>query len=109
VDRAAIPSIVGSGVTVWGEDPLPAVPLPPLRRLDVAKAFHGLWGAVVLSALAYPVLPGATRYAMDALKRSVHNCHVVRIDALENASADATYGSRAGNGVLLITLRHGRR
>ena len=32
VDRAAIPSIVGSGVTVWGEELLTHVPLPPIRQ-----------------------------------------------------------------------------
>lgn len=75
VDRVAIPSIVASGVVLWGEDLLPAVPLPPIRRLDVAKAFFGLFSQVIFSAAAYPLLPRATKYAMDALKRSVHNCH----------------------------------
>ncbi len=75
VDRVAIPSIVASGVTVWGEDLLAQVPLPPIRRLDVVKAFFGLFNQVLFSAVVYPALPGATRYAMDALKRSVHNCY----------------------------------
>jgi hypothetical protein len=75
VDRVAIPSIVASGVTVSGEDLLPHVPLPPIRRLDVAKAFFSLFNQVLFSAAVYPVLPGATRYAMDTLKRSVHSCY----------------------------------
>ena len=75
VDRVAIPSIVASGVTVWGEDLLAQVLLPPIRRLDVVKAFFGLFNQVLFSAFVYPALPGATKYAMDALKRSVHNCY----------------------------------
>ncbi len=73
VDRGAIPSIVGSAAVVWGDE-LDGVPLPPIRRLDVAKAFLGLFNQVLFSAAVYSLLPGATRYAMDALKRSVHNC-----------------------------------
>jgi predicted nucleotidyltransferase len=75
VDRVAIPSIVASGVTVWGEALLAHVPLPPIRRIDVVKAFFGLFNQALFTALVYPLLPGATRYAMDALKRSVHNCY----------------------------------
>jgi hypothetical protein len=74
VDRVVIPSIVGSAVTVWGEDLLPHVPLLAIRRFDVLKAFHGLFGVVILVVAVYPALPDATKYAMDALKRSVHNC-----------------------------------
>ena len=43
VDRIAIRSIVSSGITVWGEDLLARVALLPIRRLDVAKAFFGLF------------------------------------------------------------------
>jgi hypothetical protein len=75
VDRVAVPSIVASGVVLWGEDLLPAVPLPPIRRVDVAKAFFGLFSQALFSAATYRLLPDATRYAMDALKRSVHNCY----------------------------------
>lgn len=75
VDRVATPSIVTSGVTVWGEHLLDAVPLPPIRRLDVAKAFFGLFNTVLLSAAMFVILPQATKYAMDALKRSIHNCY----------------------------------
>ncbi|HEX3746880.1 MAG TPA: nucleotidyltransferase domain-containing protein [Bryobacteraceae bacterium] len=75
VDRVAIPSIVGSGVTIWGEDLLPQVPLPPIRRLDVAKAFFSFFNMVLFTVTAYPLVPGATKYAMEALKRSIHNCY----------------------------------
>ena len=32
VDRVAIPSILASGITIWGEDLLPHVRLPLIRR-----------------------------------------------------------------------------
>jgi len=74
VDRIVLPSIMGSAVTVWGEDLLPRVPLLAIRRLDVFKALHGLLGTAALTLAVYPVLPDATKYAMAALKRSVHSC-----------------------------------
>src|SRR5205814_5046053 len=61
-------------VTVWGEELLPHIPQPPIRRFDVLKAFHGLFAQVLLSLAVFPLLPNATKYAMGALKRSVHNC-----------------------------------
>ena len=75
VDRVAIPSIVGSGVTIWGEDLLTQVPLLPIRRLDVAKAFFSFFNQLLFAAVAYPFTPGATKYAMETLKRSIHNCY----------------------------------
>lgn len=75
VDRIAIPSIVGSARTVWGEDLLSQIALPPVRRMDVAKAFFGLVNQILLVGAVYPLLPDATRHAMDALKRSVHSCY----------------------------------
>ena len=75
VDRVAIPSIIGSGVTIWGEDLLREVPLLPIRRLDVAKALFSFLNQVLFTLVAYPLLPGATKYAMEALKRSIHNCY----------------------------------
>jgi predicted nucleotidyltransferase len=74
VDRVVIPSIVASAVTVWGEELLGHIPLPPIRRFDVFKSFFGLFGQVLTSAALFPMLPGATKYAMGALKRSVHHC-----------------------------------
>jgi predicted nucleotidyltransferase len=75
VDRAAIPSIVASGRTAWGEHLLDEVPLPPIRRIDVAKAFFSSFNHSLFCVAIYPVVPGATKYAMDALKRSLHNCY----------------------------------
>jgi hypothetical protein len=43
--------------------------------MDTAKAFFSLFNQVLFCAAAYPLLPTATKYAMDALKRSVHNCY----------------------------------
>jgi predicted nucleotidyltransferase len=75
-DRITIPSIVGSGITMWGEELLSQVPIPPIRRRDVAKAWFGLFNQALVAAAVYPLLPEATRYAMEALKRSVHGCYV---------------------------------
>ena len=74
VDRVVIPSIVTSAVTVWGEELLSQIPMASIRRFDVFKAFFGLCGQALLSAAVFPVLPGATKYAMGVLKRSLHNC-----------------------------------
>ena len=74
VDRVVIPSIVTSAVTVWGEDLLSQIPMSPIRRFDVFKAFHGLFCQALLSIAVFAVLPGATKYAMGVLKRSLHNC-----------------------------------
>ncbi|MDQ3820111.1 MAG: nucleotidyltransferase domain-containing protein [Acidobacteriota bacterium] len=75
VDREVIPSIVTSAVTVSGEDLLTQIPMPPIRRFDVLKAFHGFLSQALLSMTVFPVLPNATKYAMGTLKRSLHNCY----------------------------------
>lgn len=75
VDRIAVPSILGSGVTLWGENLLTQVPLPPIRRMDVGKSFFGLFNQLLFVLAVYPLFPGATRYALDILKRSVHSCY----------------------------------
>jgi hypothetical protein len=74
VDRIVLASIVSSGITVWGEELLPFVPVAPIRRSDVFKAFFGLFSQALLILTVYPLMPGGTRYAMGALKRSIHNC-----------------------------------
>ena len=74
VDRIVFASIVGSAVTVWGEDVLPRVRAPFVRRLDVFKALFAFSSQVLLSAVTFPVLPDATKYAMGALKHSLHSC-----------------------------------
>jgi predicted nucleotidyltransferase len=75
VDRIVILGILSSAVTVWGEELLAHIPLLPIRRLDIFKAFFGIFCQVAASATLYPLLPGATRYAMAALKHSVHSCY----------------------------------
>jgi len=75
VDRVAIPSILASGLTIWGEHLLPQVPFPPIRRFDVAKAFFSLFNQALFATVAYPLLSAGTRCAMDTLKRSIHNCY----------------------------------
>jgi hypothetical protein len=74
VDRIIFASIVASAVTVWGEDLLPRVPVPSVRRFDILKAMFALSSQVVLSAATFPALPDATKYAMGALKHSLHSC-----------------------------------
>jgi len=75
VDRIVLASVIVSAKTVWGEELLPLVTLPPVRRLDVFKSLFGLAGMMMLSAGAFPVLQNATRYAMGALKHSLHSCY----------------------------------
>ena len=75
VDRIVFASIVASSVTVWGEDLLPQVAVSPVRRLDVFKVFFGFSGQVLFCAATFPALPDATKYAMGALKHSLHSCY----------------------------------
>jgi hypothetical protein len=75
VDRIIFASIVASAVTVWGENLLPAVSAPPVRRLDVFKALFGFSSQVLLSAVTFPVLHDATKYSIGALKHSLHSCY----------------------------------
>ena len=74
VDRIVFASIVASAVTVWGEDLLPRVAVPSIRRLDVFKALFGFFGQVLASAVTFPALHDATKYAMGTLKHSLHSC-----------------------------------
>lgn len=77
VDRIVLANILASAITISGEDLLPHVPVKPIRRVDVFKAWFGLFGQVLLSAAFFPLTPSATEYAAAALKRSVHNCFFV--------------------------------
>jgi predicted nucleotidyltransferase len=74
VDRIVLAGFIASAVTVWGEDLLPLVRLPSVRRLDVFKAMFSFSSQVVLSVMTFPVLPDSTKYAMGALKHSLHSC-----------------------------------
>jgi predicted nucleotidyltransferase len=74
VDRILFASIVASAVTVWGEDLLHQVRVPSVRRLDIFKALFAFSCQVILSVMTFPALPDATKYAMGALKHSLHSC-----------------------------------
>jgi Nucleotidyltransferase domain len=74
VDRIVFAGIIASGVTVRGEDLLPHIPVAPIRRLDVFKALFTCCGGVLLGVGTFLVLPDATKYAMGALKHSLHSC-----------------------------------
>jgi Nucleotidyltransferase domain len=75
VDRIVFSTVTASLVTVWGEDLRPLVRPPRVRRLDVFKACFVFINQVLSSLAAYPLLPDATRYAMGALKHSLHSCY----------------------------------
>ena len=75
VDRIVFASIIASAVTVWGEDLLPRVQVPSIRRLDVFKALYAFSGQALLSAVMFPAQSDATRYAMGTLKHSLHSCY----------------------------------
>jgi predicted nucleotidyltransferase len=75
VDRIVFANVIVSAATVWGEDLLPRVPIPPIRRLDVIKALFAFHNQLTLVLVSFAVLPNATRHAMGALKRSLHSCY----------------------------------
>jgi predicted nucleotidyltransferase len=75
VDRIVPSTVIISAVTVWGEELLAQVPIPPLRRLDVLKALFNFTSAILMSAAVFPFFPNATRYAMGVLKHSLHSCY----------------------------------
>jgi hypothetical protein len=105
LERMFLASVIVSAKTVWGEDLLSLVPLPSLRRLDVFKALFRLTGLVLLSAAAFPVLSDATRYAMGALKHSLHSCYFCY--QLRTAPLDeevAFFNSRLGGSWTLLEL-----
>lgn len=114
VDRIVFASIVASAVTIWGEDLLPRVQVPFIRRRDVFKALLGFASQIVLSALTFPVLPDATKYAMGALKHSLHSCFFCyhqRTTTLEDEVA--FFNRRLGASRTMVELlslrRHYRR
>jgi predicted nucleotidyltransferase len=57
VDRIVLANFVASGITVWGEAMLPLVPVAPIRRFDVFKAFFGLFPMELLCAAIFPYTP----------------------------------------------------
>jgi len=105
LERTFLASVVVSAKTVWGEDLLSVVPLLPLRRRDVFKALFRLTGLVMFCAAGFPVLPDATRYAMGALKHSLHSCYFCY--CLRTAALDeevAFFNSRLGQSKTLLEL-----
>jgi hypothetical protein len=74
IDRIVLANIAGSGITAWGEELLPLIPVAPIRRFDVLKSFFGLFCQAMLYLEVFSLLPGATKYSMGTLKRSVHSC-----------------------------------
>jgi len=113
VDRIVLASIVGSAVTAWGEELLPRVTVPPVRRLDVFKALFGFTCQMVLIVVCFPLLRDATKYAMGVLKHSLHSCFFCyqrRTAAVEDEVE--FFGGRLGrSGTLeeLLTLRRAYR
>ena len=77
VDRIVIATILDSAVTFWGKDLLVCITTPPIRRIDVFKASISFFSVLLMSATLYAVLPNSTKYAMGALKRSLHSCFYV--------------------------------
>ena len=75
VDRITFAGIIASAVTIVGEDLVPQVRVPRVRRLDVFKALFVFTCQLVLAIVTFPVLPDATKYAMAALKHSLHSCY----------------------------------
>ncbi len=110
LERMFLGSVIVSAKTVWGEDLLSLVPLPSLRYLDVFKALFRLTGLVLFSAAAFPVLSDATRYAMGALKHSLHSCYFCY--HLRTASVDeevAFFNSRMDRSRVLLELLNQRQ
>lgn len=114
VDRIVFANVVASAATVWGEELLPLVPVPPVRRADVFKALFASTSQALLSIAAYPVMPDATRYAMGALKRALHGCYFcyhLRTAPLDDEIAffDWRLGESRTRAELLAVRRHYRR
>ena len=110
LERTFLASVIVSARTVWGEDLLSLVPLPSLRRLDVFKALFRLSGLALFCAAAFPVLSDATRYAMGALKHSLHSCYFcyhLRTGSLDEEVA--FFNSRLGVSRTLLELLSLRR
>lgn len=73
--RIGFASIVMSAKTVWGEDLLKEVRILPITRWHLLKNCLAYLSLNALALLTFPVLPNATKYAMAALKGSLHSCY----------------------------------
>jgi len=114
VDRIVLASIVASAVTARGEDLLPRVPVPPVRRLDVFKALFGFSCQIVLIVQIFPVFPDATRYAMGTLKHSLHSCFFCYHRRTADLEKEVDFfdrrlgGSRTLGELLLLRRQYGK-
>jgi predicted nucleotidyltransferase len=114
VDRIVLASIVATAVTAWGEDLLPQVVAPAVRRLDVFKALFGFSCQIVLIVQTFPMLPDATKYAMGTLKHSLHNCFFCYHRRTEDLEKEVEFfdrrlgGSRALGELMLLRRQYQR-
>ena len=84
--------------------------MPSVRRLDVFKALFGFSSQLFLSAITFPILPDATKYAMGVLKHSLHSCFFCyhqRTTTLEDEVA--FFNRRLGASRALVELLSLRR
>jgi predicted nucleotidyltransferase len=75
LDRIVFASIAASAVTISGEDIVPKIHILPIRRVDVFRALFALCCQLGLALVTFPFLPDATKFAMAALKHSLHSCY----------------------------------
>lgn len=54
------------------------------------------------------IIDGSTGSSSDNALSSINPSDIVSLDVLKDASATAIYGSRAANGVIMITTKHGK-
>jgi hypothetical protein len=110
VDRIVFAGVILAAVTVWGEELLQQVPIPALRRLDVWKALFNFLSAIVMSAVVFPVIPNATKYAMGVLKHSLHSCYFCYHQATGSLQEEVDFfGSRVSRRNVLDDLLNRRR
>ena len=94
VDGVVLPSIFNAAATVSGEDLVHGVPLRPVTRGDILRAWFALTGQALLCVLAYPFTRDATKFAMGVVKRSVHNCYCCYHGAPAQLSTEAAFFAR---------------
>lgn len=73
--RIGFASIVTSAKTVWGEDLLKEVRILPITKWHLLMNCLAYLSLNALAFLTFPVHPNSTRYAMAALKGSLHSCY----------------------------------
>lgn len=76
----------------------------PSIHIRGVSAFRSNEPLLVVDGVAMPA-----DVPLGTLLSGINPNDVMRIDVLKDASSAAIYGSRGGNGVLLITLRHPNR